>query len=75
MSDDEKRTDAADSADDAQGMTSGTQHPDDVAEAAETRAESSPTEDQKAEMRAMCGSHSVMRAKTGPSSGSCRASP
>nr|WP_184829800.1 NADH-quinone oxidoreductase subunit C [Jiangella mangrovi] len=29
-------------------MTSGTQHPDDVAEAAETRSESSPTEDQKA---------------------------
>ncbi|SEF09378.1 NADH dehydrogenase subunit C [Jiangella alba] len=45
---DEKRTDAADSADDAQGMTSGTQHPDDVAEAAQTRSESSPAEDQKA---------------------------
>lgn len=44
MSDDEKRTDAADSADDAQGMTSGTQHPDDVAEAAETRSESSPVD-------------------------------
>ncbi|WP_083289215.1 NADH-quinone oxidoreductase subunit C [Jiangella alba] len=29
-------------------MTSGTQHPDDVAEAAQTRSESSPAEDQKA---------------------------